>query len=109
MPRVGVYPPEHRVIVFIHEPTDRVANFLARHSCPFELRAHRLEGPVTCLGPVDFAALGVELPSALGNQAIQYFMCDYSSLNLIAAWVPSQNGLFCDAPQRHSVTRFRTS
>jgi metal-dependent amidase/aminoacylase/carboxypeptidase family protein len=25
------------------------------------------------------------------------------SENLIAAWVPSQNGLFLDAPQRHSV------
>ena len=32
-----------------------------------------------------------------------------SSLNLIDAWVPSQNGLFCDAPHRHKVTRLRTS
>jgi len=29
-------------------------------------------------------------------------------LKWTAAWVPSQKDLFCDAPQRHSVTRFRT-
>ena len=33
----------------------------------------------------------------------------YASLNFTCAWVPSQNGLFCDCPQRHSVTRLRTS
>jgi hypothetical protein len=32
-----------------------------------------------------------------------------TSLNLIDACEPSQNGLFWDAPHRQSVTRFRTS
>ncbi len=32
-----------------------------------------------------------------------------SPLKRISAWVPSQKGLFCDAPQRQRVTRFRAS
>jgi hypothetical protein len=37
-----------------------------------------------------------------------YFSTRPSS-NLIDAWLPSQNGLFEEAPQRHSVMRFRFS
>lgn len=33
----------------------------------------------------------------------------YSSRNLMAAYVPSQKGLFFDSPHRQSVTRLRTS
>jgi len=30
-------------------------------------------------------------------------------LNLIDVCVPSQSGLFCDAPRQHNVARLRTS
>ena len=33
----------------------------------------------------------------------------YATANLTEACVPSQKGLFFDWPQRHSVTRLRTS
>jgi hypothetical protein len=33
----------------------------------------------------------------------------YLARNLIVAWVPSQNGLFFDAPQRQTVMRLRAS
>jgi hypothetical protein len=40
-------------------------------------------------------------------------MCDYSmlvfALNLIDVWLPSQNGLFFEAPQRQTVMRLRIS
>jgi len=31
------------------------------------------------------------------------------SLNLMLAWLPLQNGMLAEAPQRQSVTRFLTS
>jgi hypothetical protein len=45
-------------------------------------------------------SVGVFAPARVPNQ---------SSLNLIDACAPSQNGLFFDAPHRHRVTRLRTS
>jgi hypothetical protein len=42
-------------------------------------------------------------PTVLNYSTVAY------ALNLIDTWLPSQNGLFCDAPHRQTVIRLRTS
>ncbi len=57
------------MFVMFGEGADGVADPLARHAIAVELRAHRLERPLVGLGPVDLAALGVELAPVLGHDA----------------------------------------
>ena len=46
------------------------------------------------------------LPLGLGGEQQDYSVF---ALYLIEAWLPSQNGLFRDAPHRQTVIRLRTS
>jgi hypothetical protein len=61
--------PEYRVFVPVGKPANRIADFFPPHAFAVELGTHVQKCPLTCLGPIDLVALGIELAAVFGNQA----------------------------------------
>lgn len=61
-------PPELRILIIVREPSNRVADVFPRHTFPTQLWAHGFKSPLAGLAPVNFTALGVELPAVFGDQ-----------------------------------------
>jgi hypothetical protein len=81
--------------------------------CPLWVKSGHRVGSRSCpLYPQKRTLVQRSVMSA-GRQKPARMMSDYSmlvfALNLIDVWLPSQNGLFFEAPQRQTVMRLRIS
>src|ERR1700678_2577903 len=61
--------PEHRVLVSVSKPANRIADFFPPHTFAVKLGAHVQKRPLTGLRPIDLIALSIELTTVFSHQA----------------------------------------